>query len=446
MLKKYRASQTPAEVRAFAARVLLGLEKRGVKRNLVLDAMRVAGYAPSLRTVRRHKERARCGEEVFPLEKASGRLPALDEAGREICAGFVLAQNLAHKDVHLADYIRFVLENFGVNLSCSTASRYLEQTGFRSRIVHSKASGYTLDAAAECKLMLHWVNAHQDQLHRSRAKMASIDFTYTGHRTDHHVSYSASGTAQPKSDPSLSRFTNCILTMVWADGVNRTPPVLFTLNPLFRFDRHTTPKRERDVERLETLLAKYQIHRARVLYVGKDKGEKGVYVSESADLVRRFWRLYKVPRGAVIFSDEGNSFFPGGASVLEELGFAQHESYPPAVHHYLSPNDNCLHGSAKQRWRHGGVDFRDDVEASLQLLHYLDGDICDCGKGWWDRNLLNLTDKSVEQLITGTARRRAELNKKRLQDYHIFIGENTREPLEDEPSGLDEAFDRIAGG
>lgn len=441
MPKKYRASQTPAEVRAFAARVLVGLEKLGVKQKLVLDVMREAGYVPSARTVRRHEKRARSGEDVLSSEKASGRPPMLDEAEREICAGFVLAQNLARKDVHLADYIRFVSENFDVKLSRSTASRYLELTGFHSRIVQSKASGYKWDAAAECKMMLNWVNAHRERFKMSRTKMASIDFTYTGHRTDHRVSYSASGAAQPKSGLSLSRFTNCIITVVWADGVNRTPPVLFTLNQLFRFDRHSTLKRDQEVERLENLLVKYQIHRSRVIYVGKAKGEKGVYVSESADLVRRFWKLYEVPDGAAIFSDEGRSFFPGGVSVLKELGFQQHESYPPAVHHYLSPNDNCLHGSAKQRWRHSGVDFSDDVASSLQLLNHLDCDIRDCGKDWWDRNMLKLTDKSVEELIAGTAKRRAELTERRLRDYQFFIGEDARDLQEDAPSELDDSLD-----
>ena len=192
MPKKYRASQTSAEIRSFAASVLVGLEKRGVKRNLAFEAMREAGYAPSLRTVRRHKKRASSGEDVFSREKAPGHPPTLDEAEREICAGFVLAQNIAHKDVHLADYIRFISKNFNVKVSRSTASRYLELTGFSSRIVQPKASGY-------------------------------------------------------KSDISISRFTNCIITVVWADGVNRTPPVLFTLNQLLRFDRHSTPKRDREV-------------------------------------------------------------------------------------------------------------------------------------------------------------------------------------------------------
>ncbi|CAK0759795.1 transposase [Gammaproteobacteria bacterium] len=437
MPKMYRATQTSTEVRAFAARVLVGLEELGIKRKLVLDVMSEAGYVPSARTVRRHRGRARSGEDVLSPEKPSGRPPMLDEDEREICAGFVLAQNLAHKDVHLEDYIRFVSENFGVKLSCSTASRYLELTGFSSRIVKSRASGYKWDVVAECKMMLNWVNAHREQFKGSWEKMASIDFTYTGHRTDHRVSYSASGATQPKSELSISRFTNCIITVIWADGVNRTPPVLFTLNQLFRFDRQSTLKRDYEVDRLQKLLVKYQIHPSRVIYVGMTKGEKGVYVSESADLVRRFWKLYKVPDDSIIFSDAGRSFFPEGVSVLKELGFQRHESYPPAVHYYLSPNDNCLHGSAKQRWRHSGVDFSDDVEASLQLLNYLDRDIQGCGKDWWDRNMMNINDKNVEELITKTAKQRADLTEKRLRNYQVFISKNTSSELDD--LGADQA-------
>jgi len=115
MHKKYRATQVHPEVRTFAARVLIGLEKLGVNRQLILDVMSEAGYEPSTRTVRRHAKQTRSGENLFSLEKTSGRPSMLDEKEREICAGFVLAQNIARKEVHLNDYISFVSDNFNVN-------------------------------------------------------------------------------------------------------------------------------------------------------------------------------------------------------------------------------------------------------------------------------------------------------------------------------------------
>ena len=93
------------------------------------------------------------------------------------------------------------------------------------------------------------------------------------------------------------------------------------------------------------------------MYVGTPTGEKRTYVSESAELLRRFFAKYEVEDGCVALSDNGNSLFPKGQSILLDLGFDLHVPYPAAVHQYLSPNDNHLHGTAKTQWRCSGVDF-----------------------------------------------------------------------------------------
>ena len=77
------------------------------------------------------------------------------------------------------------------------------------------------------------------------------------------------------------------------------------------------------------------------------------------------------------------------------------------------------------------------MEASLQLLNYLDRDIQGCGKDWWDRNMLNLNDKNVEELITKTAKQRADLTEKRLRNYQVFISKDTSSELDD--LGADQA-------
>ena len=119
---------------------------------------------------------------------------------------------------------------------------------------------------------------------------------------------------------------------------------------------------------------RYSIDAKRVIYIGNEKNETRTYASESADILRRFFEIYRVRSKGVVFSDNGAAFFPGGVSVLETLGFERHVSYPAPVHQHLSPNDNRLHGTAKARWRSSGVDFKDDVESSLMLMHYLDTD------------------------------------------------------------------------
>src|SRR2546430_6880804 len=57
----------------------------------------------------------------------------------------------------------------------------------------------------------------------------ALPISFTGHRTDRRVSYAPAGGAQPKSSAAITQFTNCIVTAVWSDGVNWTPPVLFKI-------------------------------------------------------------------------------------------------------------------------------------------------------------------------------------------------------------------------
>jgi hypothetical protein len=212
--------------------------------------------------------------------------------------------------------------------------------------------------------------------------------------------------------------------VVWSDGVNRTPPALFTFNGKFRLDRVGRRAWIQDRDLLVSTLARYGIDAKRVLYVGAEKNESRAYVSESADLLGRFFDLYQIPKQVVVFSDNGAAFFPDGVSALTPLGFAKHVAYPAPVHQYLSPNDNRLHGTAKARWRNSRVDFKNDVESSLMLLHDLDVDLTEYGETWFRRNILDLNSKSARELIRGRSGERAQVDADRLHAYRMFIGLN----------------------
>jgi hypothetical protein len=218
------------------------------------------------------------------------------------------------------------------------------------------------------------------------------------------------------------QFTNGIVTVVWSDGVNRTPPVLFTYNGKVRLNRVGRKAWVQERDTLVNALTRFGINAKRVIYMGAEKNEPRLYASESAELLHRFFALYPLPPNGVVFSDKGKSFFPGGVSALESLGFAQHVSYPAPVHQHLSPNDNRLHGTAKARWRNSAVDFKDDVESSLLLLSYLDVDLAAHAVTWFKRNILDLTAKSARELIRGKSGNRAQVDYDRLYAYHSFAG------------------------
>jgi hypothetical protein len=180
------------------------------------------------------------------------------------------------------------------------------------------------------------------------------------------------------------------------------------------------------VEHLQERLAHYRINKDRVIYIGKDKGEKETYAKECPDLLRRFFERYEVPAGAVSLSDNRNSFFENSESVLKAIGFENHLFYPANVHQFLSPNDNRLHGTSKGSWRSSGVDHSDDVDSCLMLLNHLDRDIIKYSKYWFNNNILELKEEAVGGLIGTRGPKKSHLHKSWLRAYRISVGQDAR--------------------
>ena len=160
-----------------------------------------------------------------------------------------------------------------------------------------------------------------------------------------------------------------------------------------------------------------------IIYIGQDKKEMRKYARECPDLIRLVFKKYGVPPKCTIYSDEGNSFFENGNSVLRQIGFKRHKCFPSKVHQYISPNDNRLHGTSKKPWRSGGRDFSDDVDSCLALLSYLDRDIIKHSKHWWDRNMIKLTEDGVRTLLGEGPFRLSHLHKSWKRRYEEFIHE-----------------------
>ena len=201
--------------------------------------------------------------------------------------------------------------------------------------------------------------------------------------------------------------------------------MLFTYNPAFRQDRRSTARRAALVQHFDDCLNEKGIDVKRIVYVGEEKGESRSYVSESPALPRYFFGHYKVPKRAVILSDLGGSFVDQGKSVLLDLGFQKHAYYPAAVHQYLSPNDNRLHGTAKKVWRESDIDYKDDVKSCIFLLHRLDNDIHTQSRMWFDRNMIELKESDVEGLIGSAGGKFSNLHKSWLREYRVWMGLGT---------------------
>jgi hypothetical protein len=98
--------------------------------------------------------------------------------------------------------------------------------------------------------------------------LASVDFTFTGHRTARRVTYAPAGGAQPKLSTAITPFTHGMVTGVWSDGGNRTPPVLCTFKGKFRLDRGGRQAWLQARDKWVHALARVGIHEKRVIYLG----------------------------------------------------------------------------------------------------------------------------------------------------------------------------------
>lgn len=428
--RKYPSAELSTGQRELITRLAGPLEARGISRAVFRDILAEANLTVPKSSLDRwicaHASQA----SIFAADKGSGAPPILDDDQREIAAGWVLFQNDSHQMVSIASFSKFCETAFGVKLSQGSSFNYLHALGFSSKVSQVKNSGFTIDVVTLSKMMFDW-KYERELAGDLNGLLASVDFTFTGHRTDRRLSYSPTGSSQPKSRGAANQFTNCIVTVVWSDGVNRTPPALFTYNGKFRLDRVGRKAWVQERETFQGALVRYGIDPKRIIYIGSEKDETRTYASESAEFLRRFFELYRVRSKGVVFSDNGTAFFPGGVSALEALGFEKHVSYPAPAHQYLSPNDNRLHGTAKARWRSSGVDFKDDVESSLMLVSYLDADLKSHAQTWFQRNILELTAESAREMIRGRSGQRSQVDCDRLSAYYAFAGvESMAEPVE----------------
>ncbi len=418
------ASDIPDEFKTPLARLYKALHGHGIGSPLFRQCLEEAGYSVSRSQLDRWVARLDTIGSVIVDDKETGAPSLLDREKRDIASGWVLHENETGNKVSLASFYSFVLDHFGIDLSYATISNYLYEDGFASRVVQKKAKSFVVDLDSMCKELWNWVYI-QDFRARviKRDELTSIDYMFTGHRTDRTYSFAPKGGPQPMVAEDISNFTNCVVTCVWADGKNRTPPKLFTYNPAFRTDRNPTKKRLEQLAHLHECLDKYGISEDRVIYIGESKNEMKKYARECPDLIRLFFEDSNVPAGCTVYSDEGNSFFDNGKSVLLEVGFRKHVCYPARVHQYLSVNDNPLHGTSKQSWRNCGVKFSDDVESCLALLSFLDRDIVNHSKDWWDRNLICLEEEGVRDLIGKGKMKRSNEHKLWKRSYENFIHE-----------------------
>ena len=120
-----------------------------------------------------------------------------------------------------------------------------------------------------------------------------------------------------------------------------------------------------------------------------------------------------------MFTDDGTAFVDKGTDVIDSLGIRR-GVHPPAIHQFVSPNDNRLHGESKQVWRTTTVDT-DDVVTSIRLLKHIDSISAEHVEQWFSANFLvgvtGRLDKKAANVISGPPHKKLAFYRECLSEY-----------------------------
>lgn len=439
------------EVRTCIAKIGKKLSTFQFSQTNYLKVLSETGYGITKKTLNTWMDNVEATGSAVSIGSGGNRPSLLSREKKEILYGYVLHQNGIGKLVTLRSIISFISQEFGISVSDWTARQYMREGSFSQRLVKSRGTTYSVDTNILSETVLNWFQlAMKDMFFPCPpSQLCSIDFTYTGHRTERRRSFTPISAGKPGITDEPSSYTNCIITLVFADGKQRCPPVLFTYNPQFRKDKLNTARRRALAERLEGLQQQYGVEDSQLVFLSNEGSAQSFYVAERSDLVHKFFEIYAVGKNWKILSDKGRAFFPKGESVLKELGFSSHLTYPPEVHHYLSPNDNHLHGSAKSKWRSMALEYKDDVHSSLALLNCLQTTSPRDIKDWFNNNLLQsklsqrekITIGECKKIVCGDGETPSNYYIDSLFAYRIHAGLDARGGVPNAPKGLENLLD-----
>lgn len=454
----YASTELTVPERDVLARVAAELLVEGYKVRGICSIYARAGYVVPDRTVRNWVVSVKSAGSALPGEYGGGAEPLLDKEMRMVVYGWAQTQIQAKIEVHLVNTKKFVRDTFGVSASYPTLSRVLNAGGFHQMTVKKKASGYNVHPREQAVMGLNFY-----RMARTRGLpavpgeaqlglIASIDFVSTAQGDNCRRAYGISGGAQPRSSITPPSFTNVIVTAIWADGIDRTPAAVYTHNPELSWTPQLTgswkTKRKDDLNDLIDISNTYELDQTQVNYLQQDSNASKHYCAESAEILSHFVMM-NLPafkrEGVIVFHDAGNAFFPGGISLFNTFGIDNVITYTPAIHHWLSPNDNNLHSYCKAIWRQHQEKYDNDQERTLYLLYLLKKVPSEHVRGWFAKNLMfgrrAVTKTDCEEFFRGDGKNLSSFHQECVFAYRLFFGLNgvTGQPLAtaDAESALD---------
>ena len=339
----------------------------GVKKTKIFEIFNSYGEPVSERSLYRWRAQMK-DKGLVSLVSNSGRRATLDKKEIAIVIGFILQKNFDRCEVTYADVSEFIKAHFKKTLTISSVSNYCKRNGITIRLAKSKKSSNRVSVDI-VKLYQTFLRELPRHVRFGSTVFGSIDFTYKSHRNGRQTTLAPVGSPQPCVSRPLSAYTNCLMTVVYSDG-SQSPSMCFTFNKKFVRKAGRSVAARKHNEALKLLYKDYDIDGRRIFLIPQEHSNSKKFVREAGWMVPQMLNNYQI-RCRDFHTDNGAALFPKGKSAVTPLGF-NHFTSPPAIHQYVSPNDNSLHGVAKRLWRTERRDFSNDVESTLHLMHLLD--------------------------------------------------------------------------
>jgi transposase len=373
----------------------------GVSRVDAFAAVVRLGFPNTLHSLECQLQKFKRDGHAVLVEKRTGRKPTLDADQEEKIKDFVRAKNVQNEPIALRDVRKFVLDEYGYEYSDPSCSRLMHRLGMTNKKCRTKSAGFKY--STDERLDMYWKYIldlrAKWKIYKEPSLLASIDTTFTSEAKRDERSWSDRGSAPLVSKNTSLKRTNAVVTMPYADGINHMPCHMWTSDSrcaLLTLDRVPTARRQKLHAEFLATCEEFEIDPSRVHYC-KDGG---MYIGETSEMYMEF--LADVDRNVTVFHDGGRSFKKDGQSIFDLMGFKHHETYPSAVHQFLSPNDFHLHG-VKSTWRGEYPKFADDVSATLRLMQLIDCDTVANSKKYFMNNLLRVKKSHIAHVVGATS-------------------------------------------
>lgn len=390
---------TPECIKTDFNRQFVKKRASGMRRAEAFADLHEMGYGESLSTLKRQVRKFKTDGHAVLARKWNRQKPALDESQKQKIKDFIRAKNQQNIPIALRDVQKFTDEEFHKHLTLSYFSRLMKALGETLKKCRTRSSGHK-DSNAVLRES-YWkfiLKVRKEDKMEGPELVGSLDATYTSEGRAEVHTWSGLGSERQLSNGTTPQHTNCIVTMVFADGKNHCPCEAWTSNkkiaPFVKdgVEVVRTPAKARKYEEFLVQCENFEIDPKRVHY----SADSGLYTGESSKIYMEF--LEMVDRDTVIFHDCGQAFKKEGKWIFDLMGFKHHYPYPSNVHQFLSPNDFHLHG-VKSTWRNEYANFDDDLTATLRLMQLIDQDTVQNSKTYFRNNILHIKKKDLDRIL-----------------------------------------------